>query len=257
MADQLDELCSEYDDLVVDTQNSGYQTFPHNLQRWFLFLDSSAPLAGVVLGLESSVEFEIWYQQCLQTMGGMVGSARLEWPEDSTQQLGLKLGLFRSFSDGRINPPDFCLHFLFVRGDFNAAVANLISQLFSPMARELRRYIRRQIEQERAFASSIPATDRIVHLDHNSAAYSETIEALEKTEQAVATANDYDDAQDKDQRLAELSAIRRLLTSTRVRIGAVTAIAGPTLAWLAEKFAGGVISQLASATWKLIMSLFI
>ena len=76
-----------------------------------------------------------------------------------------------------------------------------------------------------------------------------------RTEQAVSAANDYDDVQDKEQRLAEISAMQRLFRSTRVRVGAVAAIAGPTLGWLAEKFAGGIIGQLASTAWKLITSL--
>jgi len=124
-----------------------------------------------------------------------------------------------------------------------------------PLARELRRYILRETERQQTFSPLIPATDRVVHLDHNSAAYEQAIEALEETEKVVSSANDYEDSQDKEQRLAELSATRRLLASTRVRVGAVTAIAGPALAWLAEKFAGGIIGQLASATWKLITNL--
>ena len=112
------------------------------------------------------------------------------------------------------------------------------------MARELKRHFRRHLEQEGTIGALIPATDRIVHLDRSSPVYQEAIEALEKTEQAVLAANDYDDPQDKEQRLAELSATRRLLSSTRVRLGAVAAIAGPALSWLADKFAGGIIGQL-------------
>jgi len=252
VAERLAELWEEYDELVADVGNSGYQTFSHNLRRWFVFLDSSAPIAGVVLRTENLAEFKSWYDRCLQTMGGMVGSAQLDWPEDVGRQLGLKLGLFRAFATENVQSTDFCLHFLYVRGDFNAQVSNLITQLFLPMARELRRYVRRQIQREAELLPVVPAADRFVDLNHNSAAYREAVEALKKAEEAVSEANDYDDLDDRELRVAEISATRRLLQSTRVRVAAITMVAGPTLTWLAEKFAGGVIGQLASAAWKAI-----
>jgi hypothetical protein len=251
----IDQLLIEYDELVTDIQGSGYQTFPHNLQRWFSFLDSSASLAGILPLLESSVNFKTWYEKCLQTRSSMAGSAQLDWPEKTTQQLGLKLRLFRLLGNKNIQPHEFCSNFLYVEGDLNAMVANIIRQLFAPLGRELRRYIIRETERQQTFSLPIPATDRVVHLNHNSAAYEETIGAIEETEKAISIANDYDDLQDKEQRLAELSAARRLLASTRVRVGAVTAIAGPVLGWLAENFAGGIIGQLASTAWKLITNL--
>jgi hypothetical protein len=126
----FDHLFSEYDELVTDIQGSGYQTFSHNLQRWFSFLDCSAQLVSIVPPLESSVEFEVWYGRCQKTGGSMAGSAQLEWPEKAGHQLGLKISLFRSFADGRIQPHEFCGYFLYVDGDLNAMVANIVSQFF-------------------------------------------------------------------------------------------------------------------------------
>lgn len=125
-----DQFSAEYDELINDIQGSGYQTFPHNLRRWFSFLDASANLAGIFTQLESSVDFKSWYEKCLNTRSSMAGSARLEWPAKPTQQLGLKVKLFRSFADGNIQPHEFCSDFLYIDGNLDEMVSNIVRQLF-------------------------------------------------------------------------------------------------------------------------------
>lgn len=106
------------------------------------------------------------------------------------------------------------------------------------MARELRRYLEGEV-------SKVPAADRTVTLDHNSAIYREAIEALENLEKALREANDYPDAEDKEQRIAEVSATKRVLQSIKVRVGAVVGLVGTGLAFLATHFAGTAIDTAA------------
>jgi Asp-tRNA(Asn)/Glu-tRNA(Gln) amidotransferase C subunit len=75
--------------------------------------------------------------------------------------------------------------------------------------------------QDRSLSDIIPASDRIVRLNHNSKSYQETMTSLNRLIEAVETTNEYDDAEDKDERLAELSAGRRLLEAVRVRSNVV------------------------------------
>lgn len=101
--------------------------------------------------------------------------------------------------------------------------------------------------------SNIPASDRVVTIDHNSDAYSEALANLEKLIKAVRETNDYpSDQEDREQKIAELTAGRHLITATRVRIQAAKALLEPTLRWFMEKFSGAIVSQLASAAWKAI-----
>ena len=51
--------------------------------------------------------------------------------------------------------------------------------------------------------TAVPAADRVVRLDHNAAPYRDAVvEALENLEKALQQANDYPDAEDKDQKIA-------------------------------------------------------
>jgi hypothetical protein len=121
------------------------------------------------------------------------------------------------------------------------------------MARDLRRKLEAQLDASFGFdevkkppEDPIPASDRTVSIDHNSAAYREADEALDRLEHTLVQANDYPDDEDKEQRIAEVSAVRRLLKSTKVRAYAIAALAGPTLTYLAKKFFDTGIGQAAT-----------
>ena len=65
----------------------------------------------------------------------------------------------------------------------------------------------------------VPASDRVVLIDHNSAGYRETEEALDNLEHGLQSTNDFLGVpQEKEQFVAEVSAARRLLQAVRVRI---------------------------------------
>ena len=97
--------------------------------------------------------------------------------------------------------------------------------------------------------SSVPAADRVVPLDHNSADYKETIGALETLERVLEQANDYPDPEEKDQRIAELSAVHRLMASTKVRIAVVLSLLTPILTQFTTKFADTLIGKAANFLW--------
>lgn len=105
------------------------------------------------------------------------------------------------------------------------------------------------------FERSLPASDRTVSIDHNSASFKKTITSLESLEETVRGSNDYGDEEDKGQRLAEISAGRQLLQSPRVSPGAVKAVLSGTLIYLAEKFANAPIGEAAQVAWNLVKTL--
>jgi hypothetical protein len=98
----------------------------------------------------------------------------------------------------------------------------------------------------------LPASDRTVPLDHNSPDYLETVRALENIEQAVQQSNDYPDQEDKEQRVAELSAGRRLLQAVRARGEVIIALLYRCLLYIAKKFADVAIGALAIGTLALL-----
>lgn len=71
----------------------------------------------------------------------------------------------------------------------------------------------------------------------------------------VEAANDYDDREDKEERLAELAAGRRLLEAARVRVHVVWLLLGSAMVWLIDKFAGGFIGEIGKAALEAIRTL--
>jgi hypothetical protein len=102
----------------------------------------------------------------------------------------------------------------------------------------------------------IPAADRTVALDHNSADLSTLHENLDSLATAVGQSNDFPIDDDKDQRIGEIKAGKTLLQAAHARALAVWSVLGPTLRWFVDKFSGGLISQLAVAAIKLLRTIF-
>jgi hypothetical protein len=163
--------------------------------------------------------------------------------------------------EGRIEPWEFAHSYTYGGADLNDNVQELTEQIFLPMARELRRYLETQIISKRPVSVappgvSAPASDRVVRLDHNSVAYIEVIDALDKLERTLKEANDYPDLEEKEQHVAEISAGRRLLTAVRVRIGVIVAVLSGPLTYLAKKFIDTGISTAAKTAWEKLTVLF-
>jgi hypothetical protein len=89
--------------------------------------------------------------------------------------------------------------------------------------------------------AAAPASDRTVPLDHNSRAYRDAVSSLENVEKALRESNEYPDAEDREQRIAELSATRRLLDAPRVDVDKIQALGVRVLRYLADKVAGAAI----------------
>jgi hypothetical protein len=104
-------------------------------------------------------------------------------------------------------------------------------------------------------AAEIPASDRVVHLDHNSSIYKETLAKVDEVETEVIRVNDYPDPEERGKHVAELSAGKRLLQATHVNVAAVTAVLMPVLVYLARKFADNAIGILAGATIAILIKL--
>jgi hypothetical protein len=66
-------------------------------------------VASIVKRLQANQDIDGWMRKALATMTGMIGSGQLIWPSDREQALGMKLLLFRVFSEGKSNVASFGL----------------------------------------------------------------------------------------------------------------------------------------------------
>lgn len=240
MALDYEDLAEEYQDLLNDASTCSYSFFEENLRRFLDFIHQQEPFAGIALELEATVpreQFEEWYKAAQRTMGGMVGSGRLDWPSARLQKLGMQLALFNHFVSNRDEFMEFYIHFLGGSTHFDDMVAEIGQQLVAPFGRDFGRLVRRR-HHEASGDSEVryaPATDRIVRIDHNSEAYKQADKALEDLEEAVRSSNSPElSPDDRDRSVAEISAGRRLLKATTVKLYAAVLLIVSAITFLSK-----------------------
>jgi hypothetical protein len=241
-----------YDELTREVLLAMNSFVPERLQEWFSHLDGEPEAAAAIQKLQAGQDFSHWF--AMQGRSPQPGAPRLQWPEGNDKRLGMQLLLFRSMARGDINAG--VLGKIYIPGsgrNINDNAKAFIDQVFRPMSRELIRYLRR-VGEEKA-EEPVPAADRVVSLDHNSPKYKAAADALETLENALTEANDYPDAEDKEQKIAEVSATRRLLQAARVRVTAVGALVGTSLLYLATTFFNTGVGQAAKFAWEQIVAL--
>jgi hypothetical protein len=250
----VSDFFEEFDAATDDVRWSDYHTHTEALRRWFYVLDQNELASEIVKALEVSVDIEKWYNENVTLAQVQMGVGEpIKWPLPLAERLATQLSLFRAFSEGKVEAVNPFGFFFYRRRDedFHGVTANINEQLFQPLARDLRRQIARAAEgQESAHEPiEVPASDRIVPLDHNSVSYEEAIRAVDRLEELVRQTNDYDDVEEKDQVIAELSAGRRLLQAARVRVAAVAQVLAAPIRALMVRFGTGLINQAAHDVW--------
>lgn len=243
--DRIERLLAEYDDRASEVSNADHRFFKATLERWLDLLDETPEFSVVCQRLEASVDFARWYEDLerRQASHGM-GSAPLSLPKGRDENLGIRIALFRAMTDGRINGADFAHTYISSDRSVNQNLRDLDGQVFDPTVRELRRRIEwsaRGVEEP----SPVPASDRIVTINHNSPDFHELIDALDDVQRSLKSVNDYDDPEEKEQVAAEIEAGRKLLDAPRARALAVAATLGTALGFLAVRFADAVLGKIA------------
>ena len=265
-----------YDDLTGEVERSTEQFLPDHLENWFSLLDETPGVHEIVKKLEQTMFllFNRWlddimgierpkfmvFAESLKQAREPTKPIELVWPSGRERRLGTQLLVIREIARRRITATAFGLRFLKDRTPETVG-QDVIKHIFSPMARDLRRKFEEELSGNDdaptpvLVEASVPASDRIVRLDHNSPAYQDAVNALDKLEHTLRTANDYDDVEDKEQRIAEVSAARRMLDAARVRVEPFATLVGPTIRYLAKKFADSGIGKAAGSAWDALVAL--
>lgn len=233
-----------YDELTDEVSRSTNAFLPDHLRNWFEQLDNTPRIAEIVQRLQGGLEIGPWLAAALNSGGSFLGSGRLDWGNNKEKAIGMKLLLFREAAARKHDISLLGLHFIHAGRNINDNARAFIEQVFEPMARELRRYL----EAEVAKMDAIPASDRVVTINHNSKEYADADAALEQLEKAIREANDFDDPLEKEQREAEVSAARRLLKAARVRVEALAALLKPIVTQYATKLKDSLVGMAVQGT---------
>jgi hypothetical protein len=231
-----------YDDLTDEVGRARYQFVADHLKNWFVQLDETPGVSEIVERLQNGLDFQSWYEEQKNSIRSVIGSGRLSYPVDREKALGMKLLLFRHFAEGKDDLWQIGFHFIGSSTNLNDLNQSAVEQIFMPMARELRRYLEVEVPK----LEVIPASDRIVTVNHNSKDYTDADEAMAKLEKAIHEANDFDDPNEKEQREAEVSAARRLLKAAQVRLEPLASLLKPILVQFTTKVKDNLITAAAA-----------
>jgi len=132
------EASTEFDDRLEDAAGSHYNTFQSKLKRFVRYIYDNQYYLKAVSSLPT-VDFQTWYQTALGTVRGMVGSGKLDWPENDKENLAMRIQLIRHIADGKEDVPNFCSKFMYSGSYFNDMIYEFADQLLRPTARDLQK----------------------------------------------------------------------------------------------------------------------
>lgn len=240
------------DELSKQTRNvlsSRHGLWIENLSRWFDIIDSDLAAHKAVKALESSVDFDTWHN-VLRAAIETKKSSHIRFPRDRSQSLGIRLRMFRAIVEDEFELFSFSLHFLGVHSEQDIVTA-MSQDIFLPMVEDLNKYLTEYFE---APDKLIPAADRIVRLDHNSADYKDIINAAEEFRRELIKTNVV--LEDKDRVVAEVSAGIELLKAPSVNTDALKATLVKGAKYVADKAGEAIIGATAVGLLGLIAHFF-
>ncbi|TPJ52379.1 nucleotide-binding protein [Mesorhizobium sp. B2-6-4] len=133
------DLFSQINNAILDLQASEYQTYDRPLKTLARLLQHP-DLAAANKSLTDGLDLDAFLES-QERGGGIVGSDRLEWPDDPNRALGLTFLLILRFAEN----PDFIVelgHTYFDSGSKLMAGVNAITrQLVIPFARDYKSYV--------------------------------------------------------------------------------------------------------------------
>jgi len=250
MDEDVRDFFEEFDERANLVSGARHQDFARLMRQWLRALDEAPPpISRRVSWLRALLPIERVESEVIQEGRGMVGSGLLNWPDDVEQSLSGQLNLFESLTDRDDSGWQFAHRFFHSRSrSIDDILHELTRHLFDPHVSELRRYLRKRLNNPVPSGTDheIPASDRVVGLDHNSQAHQHTDDALQDVETKLQQINQ-GNPEEKNRVVAEISAARRLLQATQVRVAALVALVGSALTWIATQFAETAAGQ--AATW--------
>lgn len=246
----IDEsFLEDYEGTSEDVLNAKSSNIQSSIMNWIQHIESNDTARRIVESFENSVEFEDWLKRALNSGGSFAGSGTLEWPQKKEERLGLQISLYRYFSESEDRIWNFSSHFFHVGSNINDMIYEVNDQIFRQLVRDLRRQFERPKSYQNDLVSNIevPASDRVISLNHNSRDLSQIFADIENLEEALRGHNARDQAEidERDRLAAEVASARILMSQNQINISYVYTFVYSTLAFIVNKFTDSLISSLS------------
>ena len=146
------DLFAQINNAVLDLQSAQLQSYDRPLKRLASLL-RHPHLTVSNEALTKDVDLDRFIEESARTQGGMAGSARLLWPDDLEQTLGLTLLLIWRFAE----KPDLMAYFghqyYYSNNKIMSGVNSVTSQIIIPFVRDYKEYV---LSREKVAPDALP-----------------------------------------------------------------------------------------------------
>jgi hypothetical protein len=172
------DLFEQINNAVLDLQNSDLQTYTRPLKKLGRLITHS-DLSAVNQELTQGLDVDAFISVGEASMGGLVGSASLDWPEDDHQVLGYQLLLILKFCADPEYMWQFAHEFYYSGGSVNREIQALVAQLIIPFARDYKIFVQSKGSRDLRVVRALSNKIFIVH-GHDGEAREAVARFLEK-----------------------------------------------------------------------------
>src|SRR5208337_991276 len=134
-------ILRQIENTVSDLRRSDFNTFGRHVKKLSRLLHSES-LDAISRALTEKVDLPAWIAAGEVTQGSMVGSAELEWPSSTEEELGLVVALIDRFSEIPDEASNFSYKFYYNSNDITRNIQNMIAQMIVPFARGYIDYVK-------------------------------------------------------------------------------------------------------------------
>ena len=248
-----EQFLKEYDKLTKNVNESRKDNFPVNLVKWFDYLENSniVPVKFVIDGFVGNPNYLDMYNHftgyiILNDSDPFI--KRIKEACRVLDQVQRRSGIWNDFELFRYTPTNI------KRGMFNADNFSLTNYLlkFKNFSDGLREVFEKSLSitdsdptVDRDKQSEIPASDRIVTINHNAEEYQEFMDDLKTLGENIRDSNSIDEVE-KDRLQAELRAGKNILEGKTARLQVIIAVLFPVLTYIVMRFVDTALGQLAT-----------
>jgi hypothetical protein len=201
----------ELGELEMMATNADHQEMQRVLQRWFYTIERAPDNISAILGeITATTSLQAVNDNMIRIQNG-IGNNQFVWPLGREERLGGQHFFLKAASNDDFGFTTFLVGFYSEQhGNLNDSSYQFVTRFFSTYARELTRYLEMRLNGD-----PVPASDRLVAIDHNSKEFCDIEVGLAEFETTLAASNSIED---KELIQAELAAGRKIIEAPVARV---------------------------------------
>ena len=172
------DLFAQINNTVLDLQSAHYSTYTNPLKKLgrLLLHDDLKPFNKKIT---KDLDLEAFMNDNPRTRGSMIGSGRIDWPDDPEKALGLQFMLVQQFAENPDDMLQFAHYYFHVGNQHNGNLRAIVGQMIVPFARDYKEYVLAGATMEAKLKASLSNKVFVVH-GHDEGARESVARFLEK-----------------------------------------------------------------------------